>query len=143
MSVLHNMYCGSQAKSPLEVTFLAEFFLLFLLLPTLPESSVIENPGATFSFARYSTPYKCSYKHLPHSCTFNGLHSTREMMYCATLGTHKNRYSIHVWTLCVLENGGVLEYYTGTHAYLIPAISRVCSGSIAGPAKDGQGPFRM
>ena len=38
---------------------------------------------------------------------------TCQMMYCATPRVYKNEHSICVCPLCILENGGVSDCYTG------------------------------
>ena len=56
-----------------------------------------------------------------------GLHSACYIMYCITLGVHINGITIYVCPLCLLENEGVSECYTGkigfcgrkTHPFLL------------------------
>ena len=62
------------------------------------------------------------------------------MMYYATPGAYTNgilfMFAYITYVYCKM-----IRMLYRNHAYLIPAISRVtkgCSGSIAGPAKDGQ-----
>ena len=83
-------------------------------------------PGVTFSFARYSTTHVCNCKHLPQGYTGHlsyscmppppGLRSTSLMMDCTSQG-HTQVFYLCM-PLCVLENGGISECYTGCNWFV-------------------------
>ena len=90
-------------------------------------------PGVVFWLVQYSTISPiCKCKHFLHSCMPPGLRSFMNAKWCTAEPWEHSQTDIphnYVDGLCVLENGGVSECYTGMKTALFLFIVYWCQSS--------------